>query len=133
MSVDELYQNHLDKSKEIAKNVKKMAHDQKASVYDVIFTLIPDCKSRAPDKCAYRKTIFFISHPKHMLWVLKRTLVSILRSLKSGRISLKINQGTFSSKIAFYNENTMFKTAKSLVLVVWVELLQLHNGHLDVL
>ena len=41
--------------------------------------------SRPPDKIAYWKTLksnlnftfknkFFISHPKHMLWVLKRTL-----------------------------------------------------------
>ena len=34
--------------------------------------------ARPPDKSAYWKTIFFISHPKHMLWVLKRT-VSISR------------------------------------------------------
>ena len=27
-----------------------------------------------PDKSVYWKTIFFISHPKHMLWVLKRTV-----------------------------------------------------------
>ena len=27
-----------------------------------------------PDKSLYWKTIFFISHPKHMLWVLKRTV-----------------------------------------------------------
>ena len=26
---------------------------------------------RPPDKSACWKTIFFISHPKHMLWVLK--------------------------------------------------------------
>ena len=29
---------------------------------------------RPPDKSVYRKIIFFISHPKHMLWVLKRTV-----------------------------------------------------------
>ena len=29
---------------------------------------------RPPDKSAYWKSIFFISHPKHMLWVLKRTV-----------------------------------------------------------
>ena len=29
--------------------------------------------NRPPDKSAYWKIIFFISHPKHMLWVLKRT------------------------------------------------------------
>ena len=29
---------------------------------------------RPPDKSAYGKIIFFISHPKHMLWVLKRTI-----------------------------------------------------------
>ena len=28
-------------------------------------------KGRPPDKNAYWKTIFFISHPKHLLWVLK--------------------------------------------------------------
>ena len=33
---------------------------------------------RPPDKSAYWKIIFFISHPKHMLWVLKRT-VSMIR------------------------------------------------------
>ena len=27
-----------------------------------------------PDKSVYWKIIFFISHPKHMLWVLKRTV-----------------------------------------------------------
>ena len=26
---------------------------------------------RPPDKSVYWRTIFFISHPKHMLWVLK--------------------------------------------------------------
>ena len=30
--------------------------------------------SRPPDNSAYWKIIFFISHPKHMLWVLKRTV-----------------------------------------------------------
>ena len=36
----------------------------------------PDLKNwfRTPDKSVYCKTIFFISHPKHMLWVLKRTV-----------------------------------------------------------
>ena len=29
---------------------------------------------RPPDKSAYWKIIFFIYHPKHMLWVLKRTV-----------------------------------------------------------
>ena len=29
---------------------------------------------RPPDKSAYWKPISFISHPKHMLWVLKRTI-----------------------------------------------------------
>ena len=29
---------------------------------------------RPPDKSAYRKISFFISHPKHMLWILKRTV-----------------------------------------------------------
>ena len=29
---------------------------------------------RPPDKSAYWKNIFFISHAKHMLWVLKRTV-----------------------------------------------------------
>ena len=29
---------------------------------------------RPPDKSVYSKIIFFISQPKHMLWVLKRTV-----------------------------------------------------------
>ena len=33
-----------------------------------------EIKARPPDKSVYWKTIFFISHPKHMLWVLKRTV-----------------------------------------------------------
>ena len=33
-----------------------------------------DNKHRPPDKSAYWKIIIFISHPKHMLWVLKRTV-----------------------------------------------------------
>ena len=47
--------------------------------YDICFTLtfvykvIPAI--RPPDKSAFWKTIFFISHPKHMLWVLKRTVI----------------------------------------------------------
>ena len=35
-----------------------------------------------PGKSVYWKNIFFISHPKHMLWVLKRS-VSIRRFLSS--------------------------------------------------
>ena len=42
---------------------------------------------RAPDKSVYWKTIFFISHPKHMLWVLKRT-ISILKKSLSGPMML---------------------------------------------
>ena len=30
---------------------------------------------RPPDKSAYWKIIFFISHPKHMLWVLNETVL----------------------------------------------------------
>ena len=33
---------------------------------------INDVESRPPDKSAYWKIIFFISHPKHMWWELKR-------------------------------------------------------------
>ena len=29
---------------------------------------------RPPDKSVYWRTIFFVSHPKHLLWVLKRTV-----------------------------------------------------------
>ena len=32
------------------------------------------CYIRPPDKRAYQKIIFLISQPKHMLWVLKRTI-----------------------------------------------------------
>ena len=31
-------------------------------------------QSRPPDKSMYWNAIFFIFHPKHMLWVLKRTV-----------------------------------------------------------
>ena len=37
-------------------------------------------RGRPPDKSVYWKIIFFISHPKHMLWVLTRT-VSMRRFL----------------------------------------------------
>ena len=37
-------------------------------------------KSRHPEKSAYSNIVFFISQPKHMLWVLKRT-VSMRRFL----------------------------------------------------
>ena len=33
--------------------------------------------SRPPDKSVHWKIIFFISHPKHILWVLKRTISMI--------------------------------------------------------
>ena len=37
---------------------------------------------RAQDKSTYWKINFFISHPKHMLWVLKRTVSMRPSSLK---------------------------------------------------
>ena len=40
----------------------------------VLIGLIVVVNDRPPDKSAYWKIIFFISHPKHMLWVLKRTV-----------------------------------------------------------
>ena len=33
-----------------------------------------DHKVRSQDKTLYWKSVFFMSHPKHMLWVLKRTI-----------------------------------------------------------
>ena len=33
-----------------------------------------ECCSRPPDKSVKQKIIFLISQPKHMLWVLKRTI-----------------------------------------------------------
>ena len=49
-----------------------------STAYQVLEKIAWICKkksqTRAPDKSAYWKTIFFISHPKHMLWVLKRTV-----------------------------------------------------------
>ena len=36
---------------------------------------VTDCATRpGPDKSAYCMTIFFNSYPKHVLWVLKRTV-----------------------------------------------------------
>ena len=52
-------------------------------VWDKILDLLPHQKRqhslkgaivRPPDKSAYWKIIFLISHPNHMLWVLKRTV-----------------------------------------------------------
>ena len=40
----------------------------------IFFALSGPMTTRPPDKSAYLKSIFFISHPKHMLWVLKRTV-----------------------------------------------------------
>ena len=37
----------------------------------MIYYKPPDKSPRPPDKSVYWKTIFFIFHPKHMLWVLK--------------------------------------------------------------
>ena len=41
---------------------------------DNLFFGMKTCIYRPPDKSAYWTIIFFISHPKHMLWVLKRTI-----------------------------------------------------------
>ena len=38
---------------------------------------------RPPDKSAYCKTIFFISPPKHMLWVLKRSKTYVVGTQKN--------------------------------------------------
>ena len=46
-------------------------HLMKLDFLNMEFAL--NMKYRPPDKSAYWKTIFFIFHPKHMLWVLKRT------------------------------------------------------------
>ena len=39
-----------------------------------LFVLAFVTYTRPLDKSVYWKTIFFISQPKHMLWVLKRTV-----------------------------------------------------------
>ena len=44
---------------------------------------------RPPDKSVYWKIIFFISHPKHMLWVLKRT-VSMRQSIEHSKHMFKL-------------------------------------------
>ena len=35
---------------------------------------VPGKRARPPDKSVYLKIVFLISQPKHMLWVLKRTI-----------------------------------------------------------
>ena len=45
--------------------------------------------ARPPDKSVYWNIIFFISHPKHMVWVLKRT-VSMRRSLEHPKHMFKL-------------------------------------------
>ena len=46
-------------------------------------------ENQAPDKSVYWSSIFFIYHPKHMLWVLKRT-VSIRRFFEHPKHKLKL-------------------------------------------
>ena len=41
-----------------------------SSTDDLVNTL----SAKAPDKSAFVKTIFFINHPKEMMWMLKRTV-----------------------------------------------------------
>ena len=58
----------------IGKSIDIFFSDEKANMSQLIRTCTVRT-SRAPDKSAYWKTIFLISHPKHMLWVLKRTIL----------------------------------------------------------
>ena len=46
--------------------------------------------ARPPDKSVYWNIIFFISHPKHMVWVLERT-VSMRRSPRAPKTHVQIN------------------------------------------
>ena len=48
----------------------------------------PSTVSRPLDKSAYQKENFLISHPKHMLWVLKRT-VSVRRFFRAPKTYAK--------------------------------------------
>ena len=66
--------SHLDVSAEHAKQMFKLM-DKKIYNFVPYFLsgpMVDVC--RPPDQSAYWKTIFFISNPKHMLWVLKRTV-----------------------------------------------------------
>ena len=48
-----------------------------------------NAQPRPPDKSVYWKIIYFISHPKHMLWVLKR-IVSMDGSFKHPKLIFKL-------------------------------------------
>ena len=45
--------------------------------------IINDIESRPPDKSVYWKIIFFISHPKHMWWVLNSLNETVLLSTQN--------------------------------------------------
>ena len=49
-------------------------HAKLPSMQRVTIKFYNGSKCRPPHKSVYWKTISFISHPKHMLWVLKRTV-----------------------------------------------------------
>ena len=67
--------------------------------------------NRPPDKSAYWKTIFFISHPKHMLWVLKRT-VSMRRFFRAPKTHVFIDE---------YENNYNFTLIKFPYLDLWIK------------
>ena len=45
-----------------------------SSVWEQKKKTVLNFRTRSTDKSVYWKSIFFLSHPKHMLWVLKRTV-----------------------------------------------------------
>ena len=54
--------------------INSSLNGQMTSLGVIDFQFQPMAGLQAPDKSVYWKIIFFISHPKHMLWVLKRTV-----------------------------------------------------------
>ena len=79
MHLEDRLQEIYFKSKMMAEYLKGTKHRNMKELiamlgYVHLLGYISSPNNRPPDKSAYWKTIIFISQPKHMLWVLKRTI-----------------------------------------------------------
>ena len=64
----------LERIQSTAQQNMEQTQNRHSGSNNTILQLDEVYKDRPPDKCVYWKFIFIISHPKHMLWVLKRTV-----------------------------------------------------------
>ena len=70
---------------------------------------------RPPEKSVYWKAFFFISYPKHILWVLKRAASEILR----------LNKGCYLSFLPIFQKNGNNKVFFSIVIMIIPETIKL--------